>query len=78
MNIEPNQRTMAALFQALGAVVRSVVATLPPAQQRVFLVRLMDAADSAEAAKDDTLLALLNALTEIGQSEQRPGSDGAG
>lgn len=71
MKIEANAVTVTALFQALGAVVRALVATLPPDRQKVFLVRLMDAGDSAEAAKDDTLLALINLLGEIGQTEQR-------
>lgn len=77
MHIEPNERTMTALFQALGAVVRCVVATLPPPQQKVFLLRLVDASESAEADKDDTLMTLLNLLLEIGHSEQRPAAPGA-
>ena len=72
MKIEADAKTITALHSALGAVVRSLVATLPPAQQKVFLTRLSDASDSAEQAGDDLLLLLLNDIVEIGISEQRP------
>lgn len=72
MKIEADAKTMTALHEALGAVVRATVATLPPAQQKVFLTRLSDSADSAELAQDDLLILLLNDLVEIGISERRP------
>lgn len=77
MKIAANERTMTAMFQALGAVVRSLVATLPPPQQKVFLLRLVDASETAQVEQDDTLMALINSLLEIGQSEQRPPGSGA-
>ncbi len=79
MKAEADAKSMNAMLNALGAVVRAIVATLPPEQQRVFLVRLLDAADSAEAVEDDLLNAMIQDLVTVGQTEQRPpGRDAAG
>lgn len=74
MKLEVNASTLNTLVDAMGAIVRAIVATLPPAQQKVFLLRMVDASESADVAKDLVLMELLNDLIEIGQSEQRPES----
>jgi DNA-directed RNA polymerase specialized sigma24 family protein len=72
MKLEPDASSMNTLVDAMGAIVRSLVATLPPPQQKVFLLRMIDAVESAEAKNDDKLMALLETLIQAGQGEQRP------
>ena len=50
MKIEPNAQTINALVDAMGAIVKSLVATLPPAQQEVFLLKMMECVESADKA----------------------------
>lgn len=73
MKIEPNAETLNTIVDAMGAIVKSLVATLPPAQQKVFLVKMVDCVESAERAGDDKLNRLLQTLIEAGVTEQRPG-----
>lgn len=72
MNIEPDAKTLNAIVDAMGAIVKSLVATLPPPQQQVFLTKLMDCAESAERKEDDLLNSLLLTLVEAGALERRP------
>lgn len=72
MKFEVDARSLNTMHAAMGAIVKSLVATLPPAQQKVFLLKLHDCAESAEATNDDLLMELLLGLVEVGQSEQRP------
>ncbi len=72
MNLEPNAKTMNTLVDAMGAIVKSLVATMPPAQQEVFLLKMMDCAESAERTEDDALNALLQTLMAAGATEKRP------
>lgn len=72
MKIEPNTQTMNALVDAMGAIVKSLVATLPPAQQEVFLLKMVDCVESAERKEDDLLNSLLQTLVEAGVTEKRP------
>lgn len=74
MKKEMNATTLNAMVDAMGAIVRALVATLPPAQQKVFLLRMVDASESADASNDLMLMELINDLIEIGRSEQRPES----
>lgn len=73
MNIEPNAETLNTIVDAMGAIVKSLVATLPPAQQKVFLVKMLDCVESAEQTGDDKLNQLLQTLINAGITEQRPG-----
>lgn len=66
--------TINTLVDAIGAVVRAQVAVLSPTQQKVFLTRLMDAADSAEKQDNKKLESLILSLAAAGQTEQRPES----
>ncbi len=72
MNIDPDAKTLNAMVDAMGALVKSLVATLPPTQQQVFLTKLMDCVESAERKGDDLLNSLLQTLLEAGASERRP------
>ena len=72
MNLEPDAKTLNAMVDAMGAIVKSLVATLPPAQQQVFLTKLMDCVETAERAQDDALNSLLQTLLEAGATERRP------
>lgn len=72
MNIEPNAKTLNTMVDAMGTIVKSLVATLPPAQQEVFLLKMMDCVESAERKEDDLLNSLLQTLVEAGVTEQRP------
>jgi hypothetical protein len=72
MKIEPNAQTINALVDAMGAIVKSLVATLPPAQQEVFLLKMMECVESAEHKEDDLLNSLLQTLVEAGVTEKRP------
>ena len=72
MKMEADAESMNTMVDAMGAIVRSLVATLPPPQQKVFLLRMVDAVESAEKKNDDKLMQLLQTLIQIGQSEQRP------
>ncbi|MBP8225092.1 MAG: hypothetical protein KAX59_02980 [Acidovorax sp.] len=74
MKNEVNATTLNAMVDAMGSIVRALVATLPPAQQKVFLLRMVDASESALAKNDLLLMELINDLLEIGRSEQRPES----
>lgn len=72
MNIEPNAKTLNTMVDAMGAIVKSLVATLPPAQQEVFLLKMVDCVESAERKGDDLLNSLLQTLVEAGTTEKRP------
>ena len=72
MKIEPNAQTINALVDAMGAIVKSLVATLPPAQQEVFLLKMVDCMESAERKEDALLNSLLQTLVEAGVTEKRP------
>lgn len=72
MKNEPNTQTINALVDAMGAIVKSLVATLPPAQQEVFLLKMVDCVESAERKEDDLLNSLLQTLVEAGATEKRP------
>lgn len=72
MTIEPNAQTLNAMVDAMGAIVKSLVATMPPAQQAVFLTKMMDCVEVAERAEDDLLNSLLQTLVQAGVTEQRP------
>ena len=74
MKIEPSAQTLNAMVDAMGAIVKSLVATLPPAQQKVFLTKMLDCVESAEHKEDDVLNSLLQTLLEAGVQEQRPPS----
>lgn len=64
--------TINTLVDAMGAIVRAIVATLPAPQQKVFLLRLLDVNESAEATGDAKLQMLIQTLVAAGQGEQRP------
>ena len=72
MKIEADAKTMTSFVAAMGAVVQAMIATLPPAQQKVFLLKLMENAESAESKNDMLLMQLINALMQAGQMHQRP------
>lgn len=74
MKIEPSAQTLNAMVDAMGAIVKSLVATLPPAQQKVFLTKMLDCVESAEHKEDDVLNSLLQTLLEAGVQERRPPS----